>query len=103
MALDPRDGSILALVSRPGFDPNLFNRGISTDLWEKLSTNPLHPMENRAVAGQYPPGSTYKLIVAAAGLEEGVITPETAFNCPGPFRNGDTQHSAAGANKATGG
>jgi len=88
VALDPRDGSILALVSRPGFDPNQFNRGISTDLWEKLSTNPLHPMENRAVAGQYPPGSTYKLIVAAAALEEGIITPETAFNCPGHFDMG---------------
>jgi penicillin-binding protein 2 len=88
VALDPRDGSILSLVSRPGFDPNQFNRGITTDLWEKLSTNPLHPMENRAVAGQYPPGSTYKLIVAAAALEEGIITPETAFNCPGHFDMG---------------
>jgi len=88
VALDPRDGSILALVSRPGFDPNLFNRGITSDLWEKLSSNPLHPMENRAVAGQYPPGSTYKLIVAAAALEEGTITPETAFNCPGHFDMG---------------
>jgi penicillin-binding protein 2 len=88
VALDPRDGAILALVSRPGFDPNLFNRGISADLWEKLSSNPLHPMENRAIAGQYPPGSTYKLIVAAAALEEGIITPDTAFNCPGHFEMG---------------
>ncbi|MCU0555056.1 MAG: penicillin-binding transpeptidase domain-containing protein, partial [Syntrophales bacterium] len=75
VALDPRDGSVLALVSRPGFDPNLFNRGVSADVWEKISSNPLHPMENRAIAGQYPPGSTYKLIVAAAALEEGIITP----------------------------
>lgn len=88
VALDPRDGSILALVSRPGFDPNLFNRGVSADVWEKISSNPLHPMENRAIAGQYPPGSTYKLIVAAAALEEGLITPETAFNCPGSFEMG---------------
>jgi penicillin-binding protein 2 len=89
VALDPRDGSVIALVSRPGFDPNLFNRGITSDLWEKLSSNPLHPMENRAIAGQYPPGSTYKLIVAAAALEEGVITPETSFNCPGHFELGN--------------
>lgn len=88
VALDPRDGSVLALVSRPGFDPNLFNRGVSADVWEKISSNPLHPMENRAIAGQYPPGSTYKLIVAAAALEEGIITPETAFNCPGHFEMG---------------
>lgn len=89
VALDPRDGSVLALVSRPGFDPNLFNRGVSADVWEKISSNPLHPMENRAIAGQYPPGSTYKLIVAAAALEEGIITPETAFNCPGSFEMGN--------------
>jgi penicillin-binding protein 2 len=89
VALDPRDGSVIALVSRPGFDPNLFNRGITSELWEKLSSNPLHPMENRAIAGQYPPGSTYKLIVAAAALEEGVITPETSFNCPGHFDLGN--------------
>jgi len=88
VALDPRDGSVLALVSRPGFDPNLFNRGVSADVWEKISSNPLHPMENRAIAGQYPPGSTYKLIVAAAALEEGIITPETTFNCPGHFDMG---------------
>ena len=88
VALDPRDGSVLALVSRPGFDPNLFNRGVSADVWERISSNPLHPMENRAIAGQYPPGSTYKLIVAAAALEEGIVTPETAFNCPGHFEMG---------------
>jgi penicillin-binding protein 2 len=86
VALAPRDGSVLALVSRPGFDPNLFNRGVSADVWEKISSNPLHPMENRAIAGQYPPGSTYKLIVAAAAMEEGIVTAETAFNCPGTSR-----------------
>ena len=91
VALDPRDGSVIALVSRPGFDPNLFNRGITSDLWEKLSSNPLHPMENRAIAGQYPPGSTYKLIVAAAALEEGVITPETSLQLPGALRTGEPQ------------
>jgi penicillin-binding protein 2 len=88
IAINPRDGSILAMVSKPGFDPNLFNRGITPENWEKLTRSPLHPMENKAISGQYPPGSTYKLIVAAAGLEEGIITPETSFNCPGTFEMG---------------
>jgi penicillin-binding protein 2 len=89
VAMDPRDGSILALVSTPSFDPNLFNGGISIDDWENLSTDPSHPMENRAVSGQYPPGSTYKLIVAAAALEEGLITPDTTFFCNGSFELGN--------------
>lgn len=89
VAIDPRDGSILSLVSSPSFDPNLFNGGISTKEWEKLSKNPLHPMENRAVSGQYPPGSTYKAFIAAAALEEGVVTPETKFNCSGSFDLGN--------------
>ncbi|MCX5854195.1 MAG: penicillin-binding protein 2 [Deltaproteobacteria bacterium] len=89
VAMDPRDGSVLALVSTPSFDPNLFNGGISIEDWENLSTDPSHPMENRAVAGQYPPGSTYKLIVAAAALEEGLITPDTTFFCNGSFELGN--------------
>jgi penicillin-binding protein 2 len=89
VVMDPRDGSILALVSSPSFDPNLFNGGISIEDWENLSTDPSHPMENRAVSGQYPPGSTYKLIVAAAALEEGLITPDTTFSCNGSFELGN--------------
>jgi penicillin-binding protein 2 len=88
IAINPRDGSILTMVSKPSYDPNLFNRGISPENWEKLTKSPLHPMENKAISGQYPPGSTYKLIVAAAALEEGVITPQTAFNCNGTFDMG---------------
>lgn len=89
VVMDVRDGSILALVSTPSFDPNIFNGGISREDWEHLSANPSHPMENRATSGQYPPGSTYKLIVAAAALEEGVITPETSFNCSGSYDMGN--------------
>ena len=88
-AIDPRDGSVLVLVSSPSFDPTLFNGGISVDDWQKLSGDPYHPMENRAVSGQYPPGSTYKMIVAAAALQEGLITPDTAFNCDGSFTLGN--------------
>lgn len=88
-AIDPRDGSVLALVSSPSFDPTLFNAGISLNDWQKLSGDPRHPMENRAVSGQYPPGSTYKMIVAAAALQEGLITPETSFHCGGSFELGN--------------
>ncbi len=87
--LDPRNGAVLALVSSPSFDPNLFNGGISFDDWERLSNDPGHPMENRSISGQYPPGSTYKIVVAAAALEEGLITPETTFYCNGAFELGD--------------
>ncbi len=87
--LDPRNGAVLALVSSPSFDPNLFNGGISTDDWENLSNDPRFPMENRSISGQYPPGSTYKPVVAAAALEEGLITPETTFYCNGHFELGN--------------
>lgn len=87
--MNPQNGSILAMISKPSFDPNLFNRGISEDNWNKLSSDPLSPMQNRTISGQYPPGSTYKLIVAAAALEEGLITEETTFSCNGTFRMGN--------------
>jgi penicillin-binding protein 2 len=88
-AMDPRNGTILALVSSPSFDPNLFNSGISLSDWERLANDRQHPMENRSISGQYPPASTYKPVVAAAALEEGLITPETTFYCNGAFQMGD--------------
>jgi penicillin-binding protein 2 len=87
--LDPRDGAVLALVSSPAFDPNLFNGGISFEDWETLANDPRHPMENRAISGQYPPGSTYKAVVAAAALQEKLITPDTSFFCNGGFELGN--------------
>jgi len=92
VAMDPRDGSILAMVSLPSFDPNLFNSGIARDEWEKLQKNPLNPLSNRAISGQYPPGSTYKLIVAAGALEEGIITPDTKIHCNGSFKLGNRSY-----------
>jgi len=89
VAMDPRDGSVRVMVSRPAFDPNLFNKGISIEDWKKLSADPLHPMENKAIQGQYPAGSTFKIITAAAALGEGLITPETTFNCNGSFHLGN--------------
>jgi len=91
VAMDPRDGSILALVSSPSFDPNLFRGGISAGDWVKLSRNPLAPLENRVVSGQYPPGSTYKLIVAAAALQEGILKDDTRFFCRGALEMGNRQ------------
>jgi penicillin-binding protein 2 len=87
--LDPRNGAVLALVSSPSFDPNLFNGRISIEDWESLSSDPRHPMENRSISGQYPPASTYKPVIAAAALEEGLITPETTFFCNGRFELGN--------------
>jgi penicillin-binding protein 2 len=77
VAMDPRTGKVLAMVSTPTFDPNALSTGISREAWKEIIENPLNVMNNRAVQGQYPPASTYKPIHAAAALEEGVITPET--------------------------
>ena len=92
VALDTRDGSVLAMVSSPSFDPNLFNSGIPYDIWDKMQKNPLNPLSNKAISGQYPPGSTYKLIVAAAALEEGIITPEQKIFCNGSFELGNRSY-----------
>ena len=89
IVMDPCTGYIMAMISRPSFDSNLFNRGISGDRWKKLTTNPLCPLQSRAVSGQYPPGSTYKVVVAAAALEEGLITENTEIFCNGTYRIGD--------------
>ena len=87
--MDPRTGSVMGMVSKPSFDPNLFNRGISGESWKELTTNPLCPLQNRAISGQYPPGSIYKLIVAAAALEEGLIRENTRIWCDGEYQMGD--------------
>jgi penicillin-binding protein 2 len=88
VALDPRNGDVLVLVSRPSFDPNSFAGGIDSKTWKELTESEGRPIQNRAIAGQYPPGSTYKVFVAAAGLEEGAITPEDRVFCPGTFKLG---------------
>lgn len=80
--VDPRTGEVLAMVSYPGFDPNLFTHGISAADYQRLIADPDLPLLNRATAGQYAPGSTFKMVTAAAGLQEGKITPQTLLNCP---------------------
>ncbi len=89
VALNPQNGEVLVLASSPSFDPNLFSGKISAQEWKRLSNDPRNPIENRAVSGQYPPGSTYKPIIAAAALETGVITPETVIHCDGTFKFGE--------------
>ncbi len=76
VVLNPKTGEILAMVSRPTFNPNLFNGGISSKDWKALNENPYHPMDNKAISGEYPPGSTFKIITGAAALELGKVTPE---------------------------
>lgn len=88
VAMDPRNGDVLALVSSPRYDPNAFVGGIDHETWSKLNSNRRRPLHDRALSGQYPPGSTYKPIVAAAALEEGLITPQTRYFCPGHWKLG---------------
>ena len=76
VALNPQTGEVLAMVSRPAFNPNLFARGISEKDWKALNENPFHPMDNKTIAGEYPPGSTFKIITGTAALELGKVTPE---------------------------
>lgn len=83
VVLDIHSGEVLALVSTPGFDPNAFNLGLSSKAWRALVSHPRAPLINKSIAGQYPPGSTFKMLVALAGLEAGVITPEHRVFCKG--------------------
>ncbi len=82
VVLDPRTGEVLALVSQPGYDTNLFTHGISQADYDRLLNDPVKPLLNRAIAGQYAPGSTFKMVTATAGLQEGKITPQTLLSCP---------------------
>ncbi len=75
VVLNPQTGEVLALVSRPSFDPNLFVNGISTKDWQLINENPYHPMDNKAITGEYPPGSTFKIVTGTAALQENVVSP----------------------------
>jgi penicillin-binding protein 2 len=83
--LDLWTGEVLALVSTPGYDPGAFAAGLSTEAWQKLVTDPLNPLSDKAISGVYAPGSTFKPLVAMAALDAGTITPETELHCPGEF------------------
>jgi penicillin-binding protein 2 len=83
VALDPYTGEVLAMASTPAYDPNDFTNGIDAALWARLASDRQTPLMNRAIQGSYSPGSTFKIVVATAALEEGVITPSTTIYCPG--------------------
>jgi penicillin-binding protein 2 len=87
--LDAVTGDVLALVSSPSYDPMLFSAGLTPAVWQELSTDPRNPLSNKAIGGLYPPGSTFKPVVALAALESGAITPDTQITCPGYLELGD--------------
>ena len=89
VAIEPATGGVLAFVSVPGYDPNLFVDGIDPQSWDALNNSPDHPLNNRAIAGVYPPGSTFKPFMALAALELGKRTPRSTINDPGYFVFGD--------------
>lgn len=92
VALDPNTGGVLALVSKPGFDPNLFVDGIDPETWKSLNESPDRPMVNRALRGIYPPGSTIKPFMALAGLELGLRKPSDSINDPGFYSLPNSRH-----------
>lgn len=83
VVLDVNTGGVLALAAAPTYDPNMFARRFSPREWTALTDDPAQPLQNRALQNSYPPGSTFKLLMAVAGLEHGLITPETTVFCPG--------------------
>ncbi len=90
VVIDIHSGEVLVMASTPSFDPNAFSRGLTPEEWQDLSANPRAPMSNKAIAGLYPPGSTFKTMVSLAALESGTITPEHTVNCTGKTLVGDS-------------
>jgi len=88
VVLDPRNGEILAIVSKPDYNPEFFSNLLIPEIWNQLINHKDKPLYNRACQSLYPPGSTFKLVLAAAGLETGIINPERKVYCPGSFRLG---------------
>lgn len=89
VAMDPRNGEILAMVSHPSFNPNMLSRSLAPSDWKALIEDPGHPLTNRVIQGQYPPGSTFKMVSAAAILESGPTTPQTQITCKGGLQFGN--------------
>ncbi len=92
VAIDPTNGEVLAFVSKPGYDPGLFIDGIDTETWDELNNSPDTPLNNRALRGQYPPGSTIKPFMALAGLHYGTRTPARSISDPGYYMLPGSRH-----------
>lgn len=90
VVLDVRNGDVLALGSTPSYDPSMFSRGLTSAEWRQLSNDPLHPLANKAITGQYAPGSTFKMVVALAALKAG-IDPGHRVSCPGVYSVGNAR------------
>lgn len=88
VAIDPQNGEILAMVNLPSYDNNLFAKGISSEDYQKLISDPDKPMFNRSISGEYPPGSTFKPLVAAAALQERTVSASTTLDCPSAINIG---------------
>lgn len=91
VVMDVHTGEVLAMVSTPSFDPGLFNKGLDQEQWDALVHNEKAPLTNKSIAGQYAPGSTFKMAVALAALEKGAMTPETKVHCSGSTKLGDAE------------
>jgi penicillin-binding protein 2 len=89
VAMDPRDGGLLAFVSKPDYDPSIMSGVTPADIWSELQTDPSKPLFNRASLTRYPPGSTFKMVLAAAALQEGIIDENFRIHCTGGFRFGN--------------
>jgi len=89
VAMDPTDGGILAMVSKPDFDPSVFSGVTPAEMWNKLNLDPEKPLFNRATMTKYPPGSTFKMLIAAAALQEGIIDENYRITCHGAYRFGN--------------
>jgi penicillin-binding protein 2 len=89
VAMDPATGEILAMASSPSFDPNAFIAGIDKTEWKALTTGKNSPLTNKAISGQYSPGSVFKIVMALAGLEEGIVSPEETIFCSGSYEFGN--------------
>lgn len=91
VAMDVTSGEILAFVSNPGFDPSLFSGKLPPDVWQGYLDDKRHPLENKALSGQYPPGSTFKMVTALAGLQDAKINDSTSVNCSGSYELGTSK------------
>lgn len=91
VVMDIHTGEVVLMASSPSFDPNAFSRGLTGPEWKELITNPRSPLTNKVIAGQYAPGSTFKMMVALAALEAGVATPDTRVSCPGFYNLGNAR------------
>lgn len=100
VALDPNNGEILAMASAPDYDPTLFSGVTTKEAYQKVANDPAKPLLNRATQAVYPPGSTWKMLMAIAGLKEGIIKPNTTISCPGSFTLGNNTWKCHGAHGA---